>query len=100
VIGLGGALVLSTNATSRLTGFKVALTYSDEHAQRLAGEIMAGSALVQALAGLTAIVLGILALAIFAPVILLLIALLALGSFIVLNGASASDMILTMFHRS
>jgi hypothetical protein len=100
VIALGGALVLSTNATARLTGFKVAAAYSDERTQRLAGEIMAGSASVQAVAGLAAIVLGILALAGFAPIVLLLIALLALGSFIVLNGGSASDAILTMFRHA
>jgi hypothetical protein len=100
VITLGGALVLSTNATARLTGAKLAMTPGDEPAQLVAAEIVTGSAGTQALAGLTAITLGILALAGFASVILVLIALLTLGSFILLDGVSIGGAILTVFRQS
>jgi hypothetical protein len=101
VITLGGALVLSTNATARLTTQKLAMTASgDEQARVVAAEIVTSSAGTQALAGLTAITLGILALAGFASVVLVLIALLALGAFILLDGVSIGGTILTVFRQS
>jgi len=101
VIALGGALVLSTNATARLTAQKLAMTSGgDEGARVVAAEIVTSSAGTQALAGLTAITLGILALAGFASVVLILIALLVVGSFILLDGVSIGGTILTMFRTS
>jgi hypothetical protein len=100
VITLGGALVLSTNATARLTAQKLAMTSGgDEQARVVAAEIVTSSAGTQALGGLTAITLGILALAGFASVVLLLIALLAVGSFILLDGVSIGGTILTVFRH-
>jgi hypothetical protein len=101
VITLGGGLVLSTNATARLTTQKLAMTPSgDEQARVVAAEIVTSSAGTQALAGLTAITLGILALAGFASVVLVLIALLTLGAFILLDGVSIGGTILTVFRQS
>lgn len=97
VIALGGALVLSTSASVRLVGTRIAATRDEERMQNVIMEITASSAGVQALAGLTAIVLGILALAGFSPVILVLVALLTLGSFILLNGVSISGAVMTAF---
>jgi len=100
VIALGSALVLTTNATARIGLFKVSAIYRDERGQRLAGEVMAGTAMLQALSGLTAVVLGIIALAGFSSLVLILIALLNLGGFIVLNGATVGETILAIFRRA
>jgi hypothetical protein len=100
VITLGGALVLSTNATARLGAAKLFIASGDDRANLMAAEIVSSSAGTQALAGLTAITLGILALAGFASVVLVLIALLTLGSFILLDGVSVGGAILTVFRHS
>jgi hypothetical protein len=101
VITLGGAMVLSTNATARLTAQKLAMTSGgDEQARVVAAEIVTSSAGTQALAGLTAITLGILALAGFASVVLVLIALLTLGAFILLDGVSIGGTILTLLRTA
>jgi hypothetical protein len=100
VITLGGALVLSTNATARLTALKLGMTSAgDEQARVVAAEIVTSSAGTQALAGLTAITLGILALAGFSSIVLILIALLVVGSFILLDGVSIGGTILTVFRH-
>jgi hypothetical protein len=65
-------------------------------AEMLASEMASGSAGIQALAGLAAIVLGILALAgNTADLTLNLVALLALGSTIVLTGSTLSATVLS-----
>jgi hypothetical protein len=100
VITLGGALVLSTTATARLTAQKLAVTSGgDEQARIVASEIVTGSAGTQAVAGLAAITLGILALAGIASVALILIALLTVGSFILLDGVSIGGTILTVLRQ-
>jgi hypothetical protein len=94
-------MVLSTNATARLTAQKLAMTSGgDEQARVVAAEIVTSSAGTQALAGLTAITLGILALAGFASVVLVLIALLTLGAFILLDGVSIGGTILTLLRTA
>jgi hypothetical protein len=100
VICLGGGLILSAGGAARLAAAKVSHAYSDPGLQRLASEIVAGSAGVQALIGLTAVVLGILALAGFASVVLILIALLAIGAFILIDGASVSGAMLAVFRHA
>jgi len=99
VIAFGGALVLSTGASARLTGGRIAVSNNDLRAQGVISEITASSAGVQALAGLTAIVLGILALAGFSSMVLVLVALLTLGAFILLNGVSMSGAVMTAFRQ-
>jgi hypothetical protein len=99
VIALGGALVLTASATARLAGARIAAAYSDARAEAIANEITASSAAMQALAGLTAVVLGILALAGFSAVVLVLIALLTVGAFILLNGVSISGAVVTALRR-
>jgi hypothetical protein len=100
VIALGGALVLSTTATARVTSQKLAMTSGgDQQARIVASEIVTGSVGTQAIAGLAAITLGILALAGFVPVVLILIALLTIGSFILLDGVSIGGTILTVLRH-
>jgi hypothetical protein len=99
VIAEGAGLILSTGATSQLTGARIAAIYRDQRSQRLAGEINAAATSSQAAVGLTAVVLGILALAGFSSTVLELIALLALGAFILLNSASVGGTMLAVFRH-
>lgn len=104
VIGYGTALLLSSNAVWRLYVLRRASAQMEtvvgqsQHvgAEMLASEMASGSAGIQALAGLAAIVLGILALAgNTADLTLNLVALLALGSTIVLTGSTLSATVLS-----
>jgi hypothetical protein len=95
LIAFGTALVLSSRAVWHLYMFKhAAMMTGDEEAmpgsEMLASEMASGSAGIQALTGLAAVVLGILALAGTGidSVILILVALLALGATIVLTGST------------
>jgi hypothetical protein len=99
-IAFGTALVLSSNAVWHLYVLRRASVQGESQPQFGASEILAsdmasGSASVQALAGLAAVVLGILAVAgTTNDLTLNLIALLALGSTIVLTGGSLSATVL------
>ncbi len=103
-IAYGTALLLSSNAVWRLYVLRRASAQMEtaigqsQHvgAEMLASEMASGSAGIQALAGLAAIVLGILALA-GSPndLTLNLVALLALGSTIVLTGSTISATVLS-----
>ena len=104
VIGYGTALLLSSNAVWRLYVLRRASAQMETAvgqsqyvgAEMLASEMASGSAGIQALAGLAAIVLGILALAgNTADLTLNLVALLALGSTIVLTGSTLSATVLS-----
>lgn len=108
VIGFGTALLLSSNAVWRLYVLRRASiamepssgAQSHIGAEMLASEMASGSAGIQALAGLAAIVLGILALAgNTADLTLNLVALLALGATLVLTGSTLSATVLS-FMRS
>lgn len=101
VIAFGTALVLSSNAVWHLYVLKHAASIAEVPTQRVGSEILAsemasGSAGIQALAGLAAIVLGVLAVAGAAnATILILTALLALGSTLVLTGSTLSTTVLS-----
>jgi hypothetical protein len=104
VIGFGTALLLSSNAVWRLyvlrrasVAMEATVTQSQHvGAEMLASEMASGSAGIQALAGLAAIVLGILALAGHsADLTLNLVALLALGATLVLTGSTLSATVLS-----
>lgn len=100
-IAFGTALVLSSNAVWHLYVLKHAAARADVQTQRIGSEILAsemasGSAGIQALAGLSAIVLGVLAVAGSAnDQVLNLVALLALGSTLVLTGSTLSTTVLS-----
>lgn len=109
VIGFGTALLLSSNAVWQLYALRRASAQMQsvssgqaQHigAEMLASEMASGSAGIQALAGLAAIVLGVLALAgNVNDLTLNLSALLALGATLVLTGSTLSATVLS-FMRS
>ena len=97
VIAFGAALVISSNSVRHLYLFRSAAMRSTAvqgGAQVLAGEMASGSAGVQLLAGLTGIVLGILAVTGTSPAILMLSALIVLGATVVLTGSTMSGIVL------
>lgn len=101
-IAFGSALVLSSNSVSHLhvlrsvSSHATAATTARTGSEVLAGEMASGSAGIQALAGLAAIVLGILAVVgVGNGVILTLVALLVLGATIVLTGSTLSGVVLS-----
>jgi hypothetical protein len=100
VIAFGAGLVLSSNSVLNLhllrtSAQRVPANASKAGSEILASEMASGSAGIQAIAGLTAIVLGVLAVTGNAPGMLSLIALLALGSTLVLTGTTLSGVVLS-----
>lgn len=100
VIAFGAALVLSANSVLNLHLLRVASSNAREHmgntgAEILAAEMASGSAGIQSLAGLTAIVLGILAVVGTSPMALSFVALLALGATLVLTGTTLSGVVMS-----
>lgn len=97
VIVFGAALVISSNSVRHLYTLRSAVTRSvapQGGATLLAGEMASGSAGVQLLAGLTAIVLGILAVTGTHSLVLMLSALIVLGATVVLSGSTMSGIVL------
>ena len=99
IIAFGAALLLSSNAVSRLQSLKRVLVAAEGRTLSgsaiLANEIASGSSGVHWLAGLTAIVLGVLAVAGVNPVVLTLSALIVLGATLVLSGSSLSATVMS-----
>ncbi|MEK4031845.1 hypothetical protein WOC76_01730 [Methylocystis sp. IM3] len=91
-IVFGTALVLSSNAIWRISMLR--RSAASDTRDILTSEIASGSASIQALAGLAAIVLGVLAVAGEADLTLNLVTLLVLGSTIVLTGSSLAATLL------
>lgn len=95
VIAFGAALLLSSNSVRNLYLLRRASTAgSMSGGEVLAGEMASGSAAVQLLAGLTAVVLGILAVSGERPEVLVLSAMIVLGATVVLSGSALSGMVL------
>ncbi|HET7849618.1 MAG TPA: hypothetical protein VFL51_11215 [Pseudolabrys sp.] len=100
LIAFGGALVLSSNAVWQLHVVRRSTMGGGMYsaAEILASEMASGSAVFQALAGVAAIVLGILAVVgIHAPV-LTLIGLLVIGATVVMTGGSLSGAAVSFMH--
>lgn len=98
VIAFGSALVLSSSAVRQLYLLQtqaLELVTVRSGNELLAGQMAAGSAGVQLLAGLAAIVLGILALAGHTPTVLTLSALLLLGVTVLLTGSTLSGLVMS-----
>jgi hypothetical protein len=108
VIAFGAALALSSNAVWHLYVIKQATSTTTESESSLAGreilasELASGSAGIQALAGLAAVVLGIFAIAGTGvdDVILILVALLALGATLILTGSTLSGTMMSVMRPS
>lgn len=93
VIAFGAALVLTANSVRELHMFRRPVGMSGN--ELVAGEMASDSAGVQLLAGLTAVVLGILSVAGVNPAVLMLSALIVLGAALVLSGSTLSGMVLS-----
>ncbi len=97
VIAFGGALLLSSNAVRHLYMLQSSSTRSGAApragTELLAGEMASGSAGVQMLAGLAAVVLGILGVVGIYPNVLLLAALIVLGATVILTGSALSGLV-------
>ncbi|MBX9823392.1 MAG: hypothetical protein K2Y27_00200 [Xanthobacteraceae bacterium] len=99
VIAFGGALLLSSGSVWRLYQAKRASYHAGaagtlSGAEFLAGEMASGSAALQCLSGLAAIVLGILAVTGTNPNVLTLIGLLVLGATVLLTGSTLSGAVM------
>lgn len=91
VIAFGAAMIVAANSVLHLHQAKrVTAAASQQTAEILANEMSFGSASVQALAGIAAIVLGIIALSGGNTVVLPLVALLVLGATLIVAGTSVS----------
>lgn len=109
IISAGGSLILTTGTLQRLSDLKMEAASAPEIAQRVARATVSGAAAAQFLAGLAAVVLGILALVSMqtaAPVtaaapgssmILTLVGLLVLGAAITMSGGTLARRFLQMF---
>lgn len=100
VIAFGGALLLSSNSVWHLYRAKhvwrqLEVSQSLSGGEILAGEMASGSAAIQCLAGLAAIVLGILAVTGTNPAMLTLVALLVLGATVLLTGSTLSGAVMS-----
>lgn len=95
IIAFGGALLLSSNSVWHLYRAKqvthrIGATRTLSGSEILAGQMASGSAAVQCLSGIAAIVLGILAVTGTRPEILTLVGLLVLGATVLLTGTTLS----------
>lgn len=87
-IGFGASLLISSNASMRMRIMGATPTNADPMLARIVGDMATDTTGLQTMAGLAAIVLGILALSGFAPTKLVLIALLELGCLSSLTSAA------------
>jgi hypothetical protein len=99
IIAFGGALVLSSNAVWQLyrmkrSSHRFAGARTVSGGEVLAWEMASGSAAMQCIAGLAAIVLGILAVTGRDPAILSLVSLLVLGATVLLTGSALSGAVM------
>jgi hypothetical protein len=97
VIAFGSALMLTSNSVRHLYMMQSSASWSGAPragAEVLAGEMASGSAGVQMLAGLAAIVLGILALLGINASTLTLAALIVLGATVILTGSALSGLVI------
>ena len=98
VIAVGGGLILTAGAVERLNRLRVRTTGSSEVAERVSQVAVSGAIATQIIAGIAAIVLGILALVSAGHAsILTLVGLLALGSAVALSGTALAGRLMRMF---
>lgn len=105
VIAFGGALLLSSNSVWHLYRAKQARYRSGaareiSAAEFVAGEMAAGSGVLQCLSGLAAIVLGILAVTGTTPYVLTLTGLLILGATVLMTGSTLSGTVMGFMEPS
>lgn len=88
IILIGAGLMLSSAAATRLAVLKAASSAEPAIVQRVAEEIALSTANVRAMAGLSAVILGILGVVGFDPIDLTLVAMIIVGTALLVNGAS------------
>jgi hypothetical protein len=96
-IAFGGALLVSSNADMRIRMLETAARMHSRAGTELAEGVASDGAGMQTMSGLTAIVLGILALAGFASVTLVLVALLTMSGYAVLSSGFISNCLMRAF---
>lgn len=96
-IVLGTGILLASGTLARLNDIQVTRRHNDVAHQKLAHEAVSSTNAVQVLVGLSAIVLGILALIGIQPLTLNLVAQLAIGSSILLSGTAITGRMLSVF---
>lgn len=99
VIALGGGLVISSGPAAQTAMLKSEAATADEGFRRMAAEAASASVMSQGMVGLAAVVLGILSLAGFSSLVLILIALLTMGVFLLANGTTVSGVMLSIFRH-
>ena len=99
IIALGGGLVMSSGSVGRLNDYKIEASTENDMTRRLAREAVSASSGAQVIVGLTAITLGILALVGIVPLILDLVAILAVSGVLVLTSSAVGVRILSLFHH-
>jgi hypothetical protein len=87
-IVFGAGLLLSAGVTSRLNGLTLEHAAPTERGRRLSREAVTAAAGLQALVGIGAVVLGILAVVGMVPLTLVLVALVSLGAAMLLGGTA------------
>jgi len=95
----GLALLMASGATARLNELMVRGGAERERAQQVARQAASAAAGTEVLIGLAGIVLGILALADFVPLTLMLVAMLAFGASILLSGTAIAGRFMSVFAR-
>ncbi|HLI10963.1 MAG TPA: hypothetical protein VKY65_05140 [Alphaproteobacteria bacterium] len=93
---IGAGLVLNSSTTVRVEAMRVAQETKSEIVQRVSGEVATSAAMVQILAGLGALILGILALVGFASLDLTLAGAIVVGAALAMNGTSLSGWIISV----
>lgn len=99
IIAFGGGLALSSSAMAQIAISRSGALSQDDRTRRFAVESASTGSIMQGMTGLQAVVLGILALAGFSSLTLVLIALLVAGVFVLVNGSTFGAFILGFFRR-
>ena len=94
---LGAGLVLSSGVTSRLNAIKIDISSERETAKRVALEAVSTATGAQVLVGVSAVVLGILAVIGLVPMILTLVAFISIGASTLLSGAAITGRMMSIF---
>ena len=103
IIAFGAAFLLSAGSARHLYQLQTAMRrggLGQSSGELVAGQMAAGSGGLQMLSGITAIVLGILAVSGVYTAVLTLVSLLVLGVTIIMTGSSLSGMLLTFMRPS
>lgn len=99
-IVLGVTLLLGCGTNSRLNELVVDRMHQRENGRRIAGDILAAANGAQALVGVAAAVLGIVAVCTQYSLVLSLVAFLAMGSSVLFSGGTVTGRMMTMLMRT